>query len=378
MTEPVRSTSRPRSAGRTTRRWVVVIPVLLALLGGAAGLVSGSSSKASAEALLLVRYDATTGATPESAADNAAVQLNTREIFLSAAEKTGADVSELQVRTQIAAKPNSQIVSVEVTAPTYEQAVRDANAVAEASVGAGPDRMPQSLAQLTQSTRDLISSGDLGDSSAERSRVARLGDELGASQAALVRDANQLQLLQSAEPSSRLPGAAVLGAVGAFSGALLGAALAFLIRFRRGTVKSARELSQLYPQAAVIASSDLSEALGMEPDARTVIVAGSPGQQLSDVTETVRDVLHSTTGKTVVLADSLAGIGLDESPNGHINLVTTTLSETVLRRTSRDPGSVLLVAVQPRVTKLDAVDGFASRMPERSYLLVDSRTPEWE
>jgi hypothetical protein len=128
----------------------------------------------------------------------------------------------------------------------------------------------------------------------------------------------------------------------------------------------------------VISSFDLQEAFEMEPDARTVIVAGPAGESLSKVTETVREALRATTGKTVVLGESLAGIGVNESPNGHINLVTTTLSETVLRRTSRDEGSLLIVPVQPRVTKLAAVDSFASRMPERSYLLVDSRTPEWD
>jgi hypothetical protein len=38
---------------------------------------------------------------------------------------------------------------------------------------------------------------------------------------------------------------------------------------------------------------------------------------------------------------------------------------------------VLFVPVQPRITKLDAVNEYAPRLADRSYLLVDSR-PEWE
>jgi hypothetical protein len=378
VTAPVLSKSPPRPARRTDRRWLIAIPLLLAVLGGLAGLAAGTGSKASAVALLLVRYDAGSGGTAQAAADNAAAQLNTRAVFNAAAEKTGGDASNIQARTSIAARSNSQIVSISVTAPTTAQALQEANAVAEAGVGIGPNQVPGALTQLTQATRDLISSEQLRDPAAERSRVERLGDALGASQAALVAGANQLQLLQSAEANHPLPFRNVLGLMGAVAGALLGIALALLIRVRRGTVKSVRELAELYPQAAVISSADLQEALELEPGARTVIVAGPRGEQLSDVTEKVREALQASTNRSVVLTDSLAHIALDESPNGHINLVTTTLSEAVLRRTSRDEGSVLLVAVRPQVTKLDAVDGFATRMPDRSYLLVDTKAPAWD
>jgi hypothetical protein len=33
--------------------------------------------------------------------------------------------------------------------------------------------------------------------------------------------------------------------------------------------------------------------------------------------------------------------------------------------------------VQPRVTRLEALDVFAPRLNDRSYLLVDERVPEW-
>lgn len=376
MTEPARKKSSSRSAGSAARRWFV-IPLMLALLAAAAGFIIGSTSKASAEALLLVRTDASDGQGRQLAAENTAVELNTREIFAAAAEKIGETTDNLQMRSQIGTRPNSQVVSIVVTAATSTQAVRDANALAETSVASGPDRTPQALSQLTDSTRDLINSEQLGNASAERARVSRLGDELGASQAALVADAYQVQLLQSAEPSRRLPSAPVLALMGALAGALIGLALALLLGARRGTVRSARELSDLYPRAAVITGSDISQALQLEPDATTVIVAGTRGAKLGSVTEAVRQSL-SATGKKVLLFDSLADAPLHDSPNGHVNLVSTTLSETVLRRTTRDESSVLIVPVRPKVTKLEAVDGVASRLSERSYLLVDDKAPEWD
>jgi hypothetical protein len=376
VTGPVSKRPWSQTAIPAARRWIV-LPLALALIGGAAGYVAATSSPASAEALLLVRTDAFDNTSQQLAAENAAVELDTLEVFTAAAKKTGGDPRDLKSRTEIAAVPNSQTVSLSVTAATQEQAVADASAVFDAALAAGPSRTPEALEQMTKATRDLIESKDLGNSTAEEARVDRLGDELGASQAALVADANQIQPLQSAEPSSRLPEAPVLGLMGALSGVLLGLGLALLLGMRRGTVRSASDLSELYPQAAVISSSDIEQALEMEPGASTVIIASTRGARVSGLTRDVQEAMAAATGKQVVIADSLAHAPIGESPNGHISLVSTTLSETVLRRTRKDPGTLLFVPVQPRITKLDAVNEYAPRLADRSYLLVDSR-PEWE
>jgi hypothetical protein len=92
------------------------------------------------------------------------------------------------------------------------------------------------------------------------------------------------------------------------------------------------------------------------------------------VTERVRESLILD-GHEVLVRD--ASPSPDEPANGHINLVPTMLNETVLRRSARDDGTLLLVPVQPRVTRLEALDVFAPRLNDRSYLLVDERVPEW-
>ena len=371
------STSWSRSVVPSARRWIA-IPLALAVLGGAAGVAAGASSKDSAEALLLVRSTALDSNGLDRAAANVALQLDTREVYAAAAEEIGGDPVDLQTRTEVTTVPAAQIITISVTADTIEQAVSEVDAVAAAAVSAGPNRVPAALETLTDATRDLLTSDNLDNGSAERARVARLGDELGASQAALVSGANQVQLLQNGEPHDRLPSAPVLGLMGALAAGLLGLLAALLLGVRRGTVKSGRELTDLYPEAAVIDSADLQQALELEPDTRTVIVAGTRGTSLAGVTEAVRATLDRATGKEIVLSDKLASVPLNESPNGHINLVTTTLNESVLRRTRRDPGSVLIVPVQPRVTKLEAVEEFAPRLPDRSYLLVDDRAPQWD
>ena len=157
MTGPVSKRPWSQTAIPAARRWIV-LPLALALLGGAAGYVAATSSPASAEALLLVRTDAFDNTSQQLAAENAAVELDTLEVFTAAAKKTGGDPRDLKSRTEIAAVPNSQTVSLSVTAATQEQAVADASAVFDAALAAGPSRTPEALEQMTKATRDLIES----------------------------------------------------------------------------------------------------------------------------------------------------------------------------------------------------------------------------
>ena len=370
------SPSWNRTASHAVRRWIA-IPFLLALLGAGAGVALGYAAKPSAEALLLVQTESTEALAKEQAVENAAIELNTIGFFKDVVRGNGKNPADLQRRTRIAAKPNSEILSIIVTAPTSAQAVDDARAIANEAVSAAPGSVLETLDQLTDATARLIRTQKLTDKTAERARVGRLGDELAAGQAQVMASTNSLQLLQSGEPTRRLPSAPVLGVMGGIVGGLLGLGLVLLLG-KRGTVKSERELSELYPRTAVIDPADIKNVISMEPGTSTVILAGTRGARLAGITEFVQQSLTKTTGYDVVVADRLADVPVNESSNGHINLVPTTLSESVVRRASRDESSLLVVPVQPGVTRLQALDEFASRLPDRTYLLVSDRaTPAW-
>ena len=364
-----------RSVLHAVRRWVF-IPILLAALGALTGGLVGMAARPSAEALVSVRSTAADGAGLQRAAESAALAMGTRPLFKAAAQQLGADTDDLRNRTNVGAKPNTQIISVTVTAPTSEQAAREANAVAAAAVAVGGSGIPGRLQQVTEDVRELIRKHPLSSSEAERARLARLGDELAARQAAVLADGQQLTLLQAAEPTRLVPATPVLVAMGALVGMLLGLGLTQLLGVRRGTVQSVRELSQLYPEVSVIQTADLRGMLALEPRVRTVLLAGvrRSGEDLVRVTERVRQSLILD-GREVLVRE--ASPSPDEPANGHINLVPTMLNETVLRRSARDDGTLLLVPVQPRVTRLEALDVFAPRLNDRSYLLVDERVPEW-
>ena len=107
----------------------------------AGGLV-GMGARPSAEALVSVRSIAVDGAGLERAAESAALAMSTRPLFKTAAQQVRADPDDLRNRTKVGAKPNTQIISVTVTAPTSEQAAREANAVAAAAVAAGGASIP--------------------------------------------------------------------------------------------------------------------------------------------------------------------------------------------------------------------------------------------
>lgn len=358
------------------RRWAF-IPLLLAILGAVAGGLVGLNAKPSAEALISVQSSAVDGAGLERAAESAGLAMSTRTLYRTAAWRVGADPDDLRNRTKVGAKPNTQIISVTVTAPTSEQAVKEANGLAAAAVSIGESGIPDRLEQVTEDFRMLVREHRLGGSeAAERGRLARLGDELANQQTAVLTSGQQLTVVQPAEPARLVPSTRILAGMGAMAGALLGLGLAQLLGVRRGTVQSARELAQLYPEASVIQTADLRGMLALEPRVKTVFLAGvrRSGEELVRVTERVRQTLILD-GRDVEVRD--ASPGPDEPVNGQINLVPTLLNETVLRRSARDDGTLLIVPVEPRVTRLEALDVFAPRLNDRSYLLVDERVREW-
>ena len=364
-----------RSVVNAVRRWAY-IPILLAALGAVSGGLVGMAARPSAEALVAVRSTAVDAAGLERAAESAALAMRTMPVFTEASQGGSADPGDLRSRTKIGAKPNTQIISVTVTAPASEQAVREANAVALAAIQLDSTGVPDQLGQVTDEIQRLIREHKLTSAGAEQARLARLGDELVTRQSAVLANGQQLTLLQEAEPARLVPATPVLVAMGALVGMLLGLGLAQLLGVRRGTVQSGRELTQLYPEASVIQTADLRGMLDLEPRVKTVFLAGvrRSVEDLVRVTERVRQSLILD-GREVVVRD--ASPGPDEPANGHINLVPTMLNETVLRRSARDDCTLLLVPVQPRVTRLEALDVFAPRLNDRSYLLVDERVPEW-
>jgi hypothetical protein len=361
-----------RSVLNSLRRWIIV-PIVLALLGAAAGLVAGSMAKPSAEALLRVDSSAVDGTAMKMVQESTMLEMDTAPIYYAAANKTGTTPGDLRTRTQIAAVPDSQLITVTVTAPTADDAVKQADAIADAAIDINQNRINTELEQITDSTRDLITNSKLDNTSAEQARVSRLGDTLGQNQSNLVVGSRNLVLVHGAEASSLLPSPYFLGALGFVAGALIGGVIALLLGSRRGKVQSTRELRQLYPNASVVDPLDLESVITLEShNASVVYVAGlhQTAEQLQAVADAVRTQFLAN-GRETEGREANRGVKLAERP---LPVIITTLSDTVLRRVSHDSNSLLIIPVQPKVTRMEELDAYASRLNDRTYLLVDHHT----
>lgn len=366
-----------RSVLNGLRRWIV-LPIALALAGAAAGLLAGTVLRPSAEAMLRVESAANDGAGMQMVQESTVLELNTAPIYDVAAAATGTTPADLRARTQIAAVNESQLVTITVTAATPEEAVAQTDAIADAAIKANQQRIEQKLATVTESTRELIDDGKLTNTAAEQSRVTRLGDTLGQNQSNLVASSRNLTLVHGAEVSTLLPSPLLLGALGLVAGGLLGAAVAVLLGARRGPIQSARELHQLYPNAAVVDSLDLESVIALEAEnVSTVYIAGvgRETEELQVIADAVRTQLLAV-GRQLAGHDTPHSVRLAERAE-HAQVVTTVLTDTVLRRVSRDGSALLIVPVRPKVTRMEQLDPFAARLSDRTYLLVEHRPSHW-
>ncbi|MDN5762576.1 MAG: hypothetical protein L0H41_09705 [Microlunatus sp.] len=380
MDTPIEAQYDPwgRSVLNALRRWIIV-PIAIGLVGGAAGLVAGSTAKPSAEALLRVESSAADGAAMKIVQESTMLELDTAPIYNAGAEATGTTPADLRARTQIAAVPDSQLISVTVTAGTAEQAIAEADAIADTGIEINEARIDGELDQVTKSTRKLIKNNKLSDKSAEQSRVSRLGDTLGQNQSNLVVGSRNLVLLHSAEAASLLPSPLLLGALGLVGGGLLGAVIALLLGARRGSIQSVREMHQLYPNASVVDRLDLETVISLESENASVVYIAAVGQDPHEL-EPIADAV-----RTQFLAHGREVDGYDPHRNvkvaervGHLQVITTTLSDTVLRRVQRDSSSLLIIPVKPKVTRMEQLEAFAPRLTDRTYLLVEPVAPDWD
>jgi len=111
-----------RSVLSGLRRWIA-LPIVLALLGAAVGLFAATRTRPSAEVLLRVESSATDGAAMQMVQESTVMELDTAPIY-TAAVGSDSTPGDLRTRTQIAVVPNSQLISITVTAPTAQQAFK--------------------------------------------------------------------------------------------------------------------------------------------------------------------------------------------------------------------------------------------------------------
>ena len=379
--EAVLAQSEPRrrrwSGGAlfAARRWLL-LPLALGLLGLVGGLAAGMAARPSAQTLLLVQTGASDGAGIDLAVKSTALELNTVALYADATRSLRVDAQDLRRRTQIAATPDSQIVSVTVTAPSTEQAAREANALAESAIALNQQRVAAELEEVTAQTRNLIAGQPLRDADAEQARVERLGDSLGSTQSNLIVGTRHITLLQSAEDSRLVPSPVLLGSMGLFAGTLLGLAGAVWLGSRRVTVRSAKDVRDLYPALPVIEPGDLDSVFMVDPPGGTVFVGGlqPKSSAVLEVSDRVGEIL-ARQGYQVQLLDSVP-ITRHRAENV-LGIVPLAVNRPVLSRIARHADDQLIMVVEPHLTTLERLAEVVADLPDRTYVLVTSATQGW-
>lgn len=371
-----------RSLFLTLRRWWI-LPVVCAVLAAIAGLVIGSMAMPSARSTVRVQSAAMDGQGMQRTVETAVKVLESSAVFEDAADETGAVSTELRRRTEIAPAVDSMVIEIVVSAPTEEQALDEADAVADAGVRIVAERLDDEVARMSEETKKLIEDGELDNDNAERSRVARLGDALADSQSLVVSGSDRLDKLEDAVSTTTVSSAPLLAVMGLIGGGLTGAAAALLIGGRRGKVRSGADLRRLYPHVPVIATDELPEILRIEAASRSTFLIGGFGT-VADLEPVATSVVShlSDTGEDVRIVDTAAVMRAREArrqaPDGVISVVPTRLNGAVMRAVDRDDDTVLIIVVQERRTRIEQIDQFAARLGDTSYLVVcEPPAPAW-
>ncbi|MVA77264.1 hypothetical protein GC722_14710 [Auraticoccus sp. F435] len=369
--------SSPGLVLQTVRRWFW-LPLGLGLAGALIGGGIGTDARPTAETLLVVQASSQDSTNRARVVETAVRELSAPGIYERAGQDIGADPAELRSRTRVSSTATSDVISVTVTADDPTQAVRESAAVARAGVELRAERTEIQLQQLAQDTRQLMDQSDWGveDLQAERARVEQLGLSLAASQSYLVANSEELVVIQESEPAESLVSRLTLAALSGLGGVLLGVGASLFLGTRVGRVGSLRRLRRMFPNLPALRTEDLAPTVAMEGTAiRTVLVTriGSVPlwQACRLVSDTLREAGHPVR-RTTNIVHALTADQTSRPPQGGIDVVSSRLTPTVIRRVARDPHVLLLVAVDPRTVRLEWLDRSLHTLGERAYFLVDN------
>lgn len=261
MEQPVRRPGVARYIAAARHWWpLVVIP---ALLGAMFGVWSSSSSPYTSTVLLQVNASTPQGQNNETAAQTALRIIESDEVFNRAREVLGESGAGLRARTELARITDTELLSVQVSASTAEQAEREADTVTAAGLEVIQALAQQQFAAIDQAGGRALGDGVLDDGAAELARLQALGQA-----AANRQDAAQiasLLLTRVGEPQAAYQtglGASTAGAIGLLVGLIPGVVLAVLYGRRFGRVRRPADVLEAIARAEVRDRSGITRIAG--------------------------------------------------------------------------------------------------------------------
>ena len=241
-----------------------LVIALCAVLGAVGGFLFTAGHKDSAATAAIV-FATPNGNRDVVALDGATLQRTIAPAWVMQKAATSLEdrPNDLERRTTVAWQQGTRLLNVTATAPSVEQAIARANAVAEAAVNASDDARNQQLNTAIQQANSLLADAPLADADAEVSRRNQIGASLGERQNQIQADSMSLILISPALTATLVGLSAAKGTlVGLASGLLTGAILAVLVGSRGLRVPSPGAMQRLAPDVEVVSSSDLPQIAG--------------------------------------------------------------------------------------------------------------------
>lgn len=216
--------------GYLVRRNVLVL-VGATLLGGAVGVgLSTLGGGYSATVVLAVQSSGDAGQTV-IAVQSAAVAATSDVVLQAAADRLGVDPAVLGRRVTSTVQPDTTFIDLTVIAPTPDEAVAAATAVADTALADYQARNEATADEVRTKGEDLLQTGTLSAEAAERARQDSIGTVVGQAQGQAIEGAVALSI---ASPASQASPAGVGRTVAGILGAAAGFLLALLVTLTSG------------------------------------------------------------------------------------------------------------------------------------------------
>ncbi len=369
---------------RLKRSWPLI--VLCALLGALGAGIVAATAPYTATASLLLRIRAFDNTAMERAAQSALEEMSAPSVFEAAAKNLNVTRPSLEAHTTLAASAKSLVLTVQVADDNQARAVAGANAVANAAVSAAKARRDGELTRLREATIELIGEAPLRGAAAETARVQKLAEGLAANQSNVLGEYGRLELLQSADATSttRTP-MSTLVVLGLAGGTALGVALALAFAGSTGRIADGSQLRGLIPQAQLLRPGDLPTVLALaNPQYRVIAVAEDtnpgavprPGQvPLADqVAQQLAMAGYDLTARSLH-GEELAALPRQDLTSSHpshsVQVISCPVTPVVLSRVSSDPGVLVIMAIEPKVTRLRDIDRLVPYLTDRTVFMMN-------
>lgn len=264
-------------------RWLWIL--IAALLGGALSILLSAGPATYTSTATLQLNDSSGDSTRVKQIGQTVERTATSMVVINRAAKArDSDANNLAARTSALWQTDTDIVAITVSGSDPNAIVKDANAVVTSLTKFYNTQTQQQITELGNQGNALLSSGKLDDNQAETARKAGVGAAVATQQGDAAAGSTTVTRLDSANPAVAtglsLPVALVLGL---FVGAVLSAALALQLPFRRRKVRRAAEVPVLLNGVRGVAQAENGAAevagLFLESERLDLAVVAMPGAE---------------------------------------------------------------------------------------------------